>query len=40
MSFNWRTIPQVPAMEKLNYKAAIKRVKQMEEVWMFVKGKL
>jgi hypothetical protein len=40
MLFNWRTIPQVPAMEKLNYKVAIKRVKQIEEVWAFTKKKL
>jgi hypothetical protein len=38
--FNWRTILQAPTMEKLNYKAAVKRVKQMEEVWAFVKRKI
>jgi hypothetical protein len=30
----------VPAMEKLNCEVAVKKVKQMEEVWAFVKGKL
>jgi hypothetical protein len=27
-------------MEKLNHKVAVKRVKQMEEVWVFVKRKI
>jgi hypothetical protein len=40
MSFDWRTIPQAPTMEKLNREAAVKRVKQMEEVWAFVKRKI
>jgi hypothetical protein len=40
MLFNWRTILRAPTMEKLNYKAAVKRVKQMEEVWVFVKRKI
>jgi hypothetical protein len=30
----------VPTIEKLNYKVAVKRVKQIEEVWVFIKGKL
>jgi hypothetical protein len=39
-SFDWRTIPRAPVMEKLNREAAAKRVKQMEEVWAYAKGKL
>ena len=39
-SFDWRPLPRMPAAERINRESAMKRARQMEEIWNFAKDQI